>query len=210
MAPFPKTADIYTPQVVEHVSSVIEKANQTGCRVEAWDTIRQILVDAGIAWQAQVPPQHVGVHPENRSRLGVGGSEAHMHGHKIMQAGFSWTKCADVVAVECPPAPHDAEAKSSNDSYVQFSGGLIPPLQQLKLLSLGGGHTNTFLRAVQAGTRSAVPSLCDNYGVLSKDMLTVNRPALRGRRSTRASAGLWCIGRHPLCGRSSSSWCKLP
>jgi hypothetical protein len=56
------------------------------------------------------------------------------------------------------------------------SGGFIPPLQQLNLLSVGGAHTNAFLRAVKAGCKSAVPKLADENGNLDVKQLTVNRP----------------------------------
>lgn len=117
-----------------------------------------------------------GVHPLNRSRLGVGGSEAHHHGAQILSTGWSWRRASDATAIEAPPPGQNHEALASNESLVRLSGGLLPPLVSLKLLSLGGGHTNSFLRAVKAGCRSAVPALADSSGNLNAAALTAGRP----------------------------------
>ena len=111
--------------------------------------VQDILRDASLGCFSHVQPEFCGVHPQNRSRLGVSGSEAHHHGAQILRSGFSWRKAADATAFEVPPPPHDTEAKACNEQFAALSGGAIPPLQQLKLLSVGGGHTNTFLRAVK-------------------------------------------------------------
>ena len=169
----------FTDDVVMKVKALLDEGSASGSRVAAWEQIQDALLKAGLGWTAQMPPDFVGVHPCNRSRLGVGGSEAHFHGAQILQAGFSWAKAADATAVEAPPYPHDMEAAAANDKFVSLSDGLIPPLSQMKLMSIGGGHTNTFLRAVKAGCRSAVPSLADQSGRLSAEALCVNRPAFR-------------------------------
>ena len=94
--------DVFTKQLVEMVQQVINRANLTGERVAAWDQLQQIFIDHKLAYKSQVPPEMVGVHPENRSRLGVGGSEAHQHGAQILKTGFSWAKAADAAAFEVP------------------------------------------------------------------------------------------------------------
>jgi hypothetical protein len=81
--------------------------------------------------------------------------------------------------VECPPPPHDEEARTANEGFVALSDGLIPPLEQLKLLSIGSGHTNAFLRAVKAGCRSAVPKLANAAGKLDLEALSVGRASFR-------------------------------
>lgn len=164
---------------MSQVNELISKGQSTGARLAAWEEIQTVLLDKKLAWYAHASPDHVGVHPCNRSKLGVGGSEAHHHGARILQAGFSWKKSSDATAFECPPEPHDADAKAENDTLVNLSGGLIPPLAQLKLLSVGGGHTNTFLRAVNASCSSAVQKLADERGVLNPEQLCIGRPTFR-------------------------------
>ena len=137
----------YTKEVVGAVQAMIDRGNASGARIEAWDGIIKLLLDKGLAWKGKLLPEHVGVHPQNRSGLGVGGSEAHHHGAQILKGGFSWNKCADVVALEVPPPPFDADAIRANAQYESLSDGFIPPLQALKYLSIGGGHANTFFCA---------------------------------------------------------------
>lgn len=168
---------LFTEALVKTVSFRIAAAKKSGELLSTWDDIKQQLIEANVAWEAQTPPEFVGVHPDNRSGTGVGGSEAHFHGHKICKAGFSWIKAADATAFEV--APGVSKAHDENDKIVSLSGGLIPPLTQLRLLSVGGGHTNTFLRAVKAGCRSAVTELADATGHLSAEKLTVGRPGLK-------------------------------
>ncbi len=71
----------------------------------------------------------------------MSGPDAHHHGSQILQAGFSWKKASDATAVEFPPAPLHIQPTAENEKYSKLSNGLIPPLSQLKLLSLGGVHT---------------------------------------------------------------------
>ena len=169
----------YSADVVSKVQKLLDEGSASGARVAGWEEIQEVLAKAKLGWTTQMPPDLVGVHPCNRSYLGVGGSEAHFHGRQILQAGFSWAKAADATSVEAPPPPLDKEAVEENEKFVSLSDGLIPPLSQMKLMSVGGGHTNTFLRAVKAGCRSAVESLADPSGRLNVEILGANRPAFR-------------------------------
>ena len=49
----------------------------------------------------------------------------------------------------------------------------------LKQLSIGGGHTNTFLRQVKAGVKAVVSKMQDKNGNLNADEICVNKPDLR-------------------------------
>ena len=166
---------VFSPALLEQVGKICDHAETTGARVAAWEEIQAIMLQHKIGWNAQVPPEFVGVHPSNRSGLGVSGPDAHHHGGQILQAGFSWRKASDATAVECPPAPFDLKAVTENEKYSKLSNGFIPPLSQLKLLSLGGAHTNAFLRAVKANCKSAVPKLGDAEGCLSIEHLQANK-----------------------------------
>ena len=46
-------------------------------------------------------------------------------------------------------------------------------------MSIGGGHTNTFLRQVHAGVRCVVAKLGDQDGRLNAELLCVNRPLFK-------------------------------
>ena len=49
----------------------------------------------------------------------------------------------------------------------------------MRILSIGGAHTNSWLRAVKAGCRSAVPRRADEHGNLNAEQLSVSRPAFK-------------------------------
>ena len=167
----------YTSKVVASVNANIDKVNnnQLG-RQTAWEDIFDVLVAAGLAWQAIVPPSWVGVHPRNRSGAGFGGSESQVHGGECLRAGFSFKKAADATAFQTPPTPWDHEAVEFNDKQCTMSGGLVPKLDKLDLISVGTTHTNTFLRQVRARVKSVVPELADETGCLNLDVLGRNRP----------------------------------
>ena len=73
----------------------------------------------------------------------------------------------------------DADAVSFNQNLVDLSDGAIPPLTALRYLSVGGGHTNSFLRAVIAGCKTSVASLQDDSGRLNGDKLSAGRSAFQ-------------------------------
>jgi hypothetical protein len=74
--------------------------------------------------------------------------------------------------MEAPPAPYNAEALKAQEDMVGLNDGLIPPLSQLRFLSLGGARANTFLRAVRAEAKTCVAALADASGMLSRAQLS--------------------------------------
>ena len=170
----------FTPELIASVSKHIADAQQTGARVAAWDSIKELLVEAALAWIQQCPPEFCGVHPGNRSGQGVGTHEAHNHGRDILVAGFSWSKAADATAFESPVEEQLlAECWEFNKKLSDMSGNMIPPLVDLKLISVSGSHTNTFLRATKAGCPTVCSEIADEHGRLSADKLCMNRPPLK-------------------------------
>ena len=111
-----------------------------------------------------------------RSSLGVQGLGVHHHGASIIGAGFSLQKCSDVVAFECPPAPFDEEVIKANKELVDLAGGYIPACEAIRLVAIGGNHTNTFLRCVKAGVKTQVESLQDANGKLDAMHTGANEP----------------------------------
>ena len=171
----------FTPAVVARVAASVLEAETTGARVGAWDQIKHVLSEAKLGWLQQIEASFCGVHPQNRSQQGVGGSEAHNHGRDILKASFSWSRAADAVAVEMPPSgQRKIDAIVFNQTMSELSGGLVPPIEVLKVLSISGSHTNTFLRAVVAGCESACDELADPAtGRLSSEKLCLNRDSFK-------------------------------
>ena len=169
----------FTQELIDTVSNLITLSATPGKKTPCWEQIWNKLVSARLAYVSQVPPDMVGVHPLNRFKFGVGGTESMHHGADILDMGFSWKKCADVTAVEAPPAPKDEEAVAFNNSLVELSQGSIPKLKLMRLLSIGGGHTNTFLRQCLGGVVCIVKKYADSLGRLNADVLCVGRPELQ-------------------------------
>ena len=181
MAPPVADPSKFPSSLVASVQRAIDGTSKGEC-VTAWEHIQQLLVQGKVACVGmQLPPDRVGVHPANRAHLGVGGTEAHVLGDKILTAGWSWRKSADATCVETPPSPWGDEAEKFNANLSRFSEGIIPPLAACKYLSLGASHTNVFLRAARANCPTPIVPLQQKSGPLQGCMdfeqLALQRPA---------------------------------
>ena len=133
----------------------------------------------------------MGVHHENRSKHGVVAADAHKHGEQIVIVGFSFRKAADATAVE-----HDEKdiiQVTFNRSLVQLSDNMIPELTQLKIVSIGASHTNVFLRALRARSRTCIPSLQDASGKLDTDAISARPPAGAALRDAYENGLHWLV-----------------
>ena len=170
---------LFTAEVVSKVKALLQQGLSSGEKIGVWEQVLDECVKAGVAWDVHVPPNQTGVHPGNRSSFGVSGHDSQHLGFKILSVGWSWAKCTDATAVQAPPAPLDKQVRIYNDELVALSDGLLPPLKVLQALTIGGGHTNCFLRQVQAGVRCILPEskFCDKAtGTLNADLLKIGRP----------------------------------
>ena len=140
-----------SPALVSEVQGLIDKGEATGQQTGAWEAILAVLTTNKMVLKLQLPPEVVGVHPQNRSNLGVDCVAAQEHGDDILQAGYSSQKASDATCFECPPGDMAKDFEDFNENLLKESNGYLPPLSTLKYLSVGGSHTNTFLRHVNAG-----------------------------------------------------------
>ena len=89
-------------------------------------------------------------------------------------------KAADATCVGCPPPPHDTELIEFNETLEEQAKGTIPPLKILKTVSVGGSHTNTFMRQVKGEVKCLLDEPAaiepDENGNLSYAKLTAGRP----------------------------------
>lgn len=182
--------ELYATAVVEQVQTLLDDAAVTGCKVAAWDQIQELLLAAAIAWKARYPPNFVGVHAENRSKHGVVAADAHKHGEQIVIVGFSFRKAADATAVEHDE--NDNVQVKFNRSLVEFSDNMIPELTQLKIISIGASHTNVFLRALRARSRTCIQSLQDACGKLDTDAISA-RPGGATLRDAYENGLHWLV-----------------
>ena len=169
--------DLFTLALVKAVDQLLSSAEVQGNLVSTWEEVVELFFKHHLAWKAHVQPDFVGVHPGNRSKFGVAGADSHVHGDKICQNGFSWKKASDATAIEADS--QDIEEKQFNDELSALSDGLIPILAMIKILSVGGSHTNMFLRALKARSRTCVERLMDETGHLNPDKVCVNNKKMK-------------------------------
>ena len=172
-------ADIYTPTVIKTIDELIAKGIKSGEKVGIWEQVLQNMYGASIAWDESSPPDQTGVHPGNRTTFGVGGTESQHLGFGILSIGFSWSRCSDATATQTPPSPLDAQAKEYNDMLIDMSDGLIPPLRLMRCLTIGGGHTNVWLRQCNGRVKCILgkeQEYADDAGNLCPEKLSIGRP----------------------------------
>ncbi len=168
---------LFTPELIKKVQDTIDNAEATGTRVSAWDRIKSLLLDHHLAWSCQISPEMLGTHPDNRSKLGIVAADVHLHGSRVLQAGFPWSKASDVVCIESPANPE--AAVEYNERLINLSSEHLPNVVSLRYLSVGGNHTNAFLRAVKASCKTSVASLQDEGGRLNLAKLSIGQPAFK-------------------------------
>ena len=172
---------LFPKALVESVQAKIDASKTKGERVTTYEDIKQeLLQHEGLCRErVQIEPDLVGVHQANRPFYGLSSQNCHTHGDEIIEIGFRWAKCADATVIEAPPPPLNREALECNSEAVSLSAGTLPPLTDLKALSLGSGHTNGFCRAVKGNCRTSIARLMDAQGKLNIDVLCATRPTLR-------------------------------
>ena len=167
----------FSVPTVAAVQKCIDKAMKDGCYIPAWEEIEKVLVSNSLAWTACIQPHFVGVSTQNRSKMGLEPSRVHVHGADILAAGWSFKKASDAVCLEIPSGEAGAKQLAYNRTLVETSDGLLPHSEHLKYVSIGGSHTNYFLRAVNAGCKTISSDLdADGDGFLNKDKLILNNP----------------------------------
>lgn len=166
---------LFTNEIVDKIKQLLIQGWSSGEKTGIWDTIVQEALEAGIAWKEQRAPDQAGVHPENRGTFGVDGHNSQCLGGDILSVGWSWQKCSDATSVSAPPEPWLTNPREFNEELASLSGGLIPQLKLVGVLTLGGGHTNTFLRQTNGRVRSVVKKLEDKDGLLNPETLSVGR-----------------------------------
>ena len=170
---------IYSQEVIKTIDELIAKGIKSGEKVGMWEQVIQDMYDGSIAWDESSQPDQTGVHPGNRSTFGVGGTESQHLGFAILSVGWSWNKCKDATAIQTPPIPLNVEAKAYNNMLVDMSDGLIPQLRLMRCLTIGGGHTNVWLRQCNGRVTCILgkdSDYADAKGKLCPEKLSIGRP----------------------------------
>ena len=80
---------MYTPEVVKAVATLLKQGEDSGEKVGALEEVLRTCRAAGIVWDGHIVPEQVGVHTENTSKFGAGGTDAQHLGDRILVVGFS-------------------------------------------------------------------------------------------------------------------------
>lgn len=129
----------FTPQLIEAIKKELIEGWRTGQRTSGWEAIVKLAFDAGVAWKQQVLPQHAGAHPDNRGKFGLDAVHCQDLGNDVLKTGWSWKRSSDSSCILAPPAPWAKFCEESNTRLADLSGGLIPHVTQLEVLTMGGG-----------------------------------------------------------------------
>ena len=129
----------FTPQLIQAIKKELNDGLRTGQRASSGESIVKLALDAGVAWEPQVLPQHAGAHPDNRGEFGLDPVHSQDLGNDVLKTGWSWKRSSGSSCILCPPAPWDKFCEESNTRLADLSGGLIPHVTQLEVLTMGGG-----------------------------------------------------------------------
>ena len=161
------------------ILGIISEANKSGRLASGWEAMKQFLLINDLAYMLQVPPTQVGCALENRSGGLVNPSRAHNLGGKIVSQGFVFAKTKNATAFEAPrdKAEYDLVV-AANTKLSKLSEGRCPPILEIRYISVGGSHTNLFLRCVIARSFTDVKALADESSCIHGDHFMATQPEL--------------------------------
>ena len=122
-----------------------------------------LLIGADLAYEAQIQPKNIGIHPKNRACKRMQGSTMHKKGHKIHNVGFNFNLCGKdkAIAFEDNPMTHHCEKHTiditnKSELFATYKAGTV------RAGSVGCSHLNQWLAAVFDGAVTPYTAkLCD-------------------------------------------------
>ena len=183
----------YTPSLVEEIDALLKRGKTKGDKVAVLFQIKTSMISGRVAVYKHVAPARAGVSSKNRSRLGVVGSDSQVLGETILRHGWNDHRTEESSSFDLPPPPLDKEERDFNKMLFDLGDGLIPLLEDLEVITVGGSHTNTFLRQVIGEVRAVVAELSDTGetgGKLNYEQLVCDRPAFKCALGTGLK--YWC------------------
>ena len=138
-----------TESAAAEIDALLDQANdgEDPMMVAKKDTIMKLLKTGDETYTSQLNPKWVGIHPDNRDNDDMEVEGVHQRGSKIVFAGFSRsTMEADTIAIEDDETKYIArktiETTSRSNKFPRMQ------LDQIRVGSLGSGHSNQFLCCV--------------------------------------------------------------
>ena len=134
------------------------------------DRILEILKDCDESYVMELNPKFVGICPENRDEDGMSDDGVHCRGSKITYAGWSW-KAVEHETVAMEDNPNTKHIAKKTVEITRLSDRLaIMKIEEIKVGSLGAGHTNQWLCCIIDGVPCAYANMSEN-GRMSKSKL---------------------------------------
>ena len=143
------------------------KEAEEGALVAGAHKALQILKENGQLFEAQLEPHLVGIHPENRDGYGCNLADAFALMQNILDIGWHDTSAIGYACAMPTEEQAKQHALDFNKSMVEKSHGQLPPIPDLRFLSLSCSHTNVGLRCLKAGVQST--SLPTTHEIETKD-----------------------------------------
>lgn len=126
--------------------------------LQKWKSIKDILVDSGIAYVATIKASAFVVHPKNRSGALISPHGCHRKGLQIAKSGADMSLLGNSVCMELNP--------NMNERKVDSTTLLAPISGTERYASLSSGHTVQFIKAVIHGCDTSEADLSGPNGKL--------------------------------------------
>jgi len=141
--------------------------------LSVWNAIKELLIDSGLAYSAEISPEFVLCHPSNRGSLGINARSAHKTGAGILKIGCDVSELEKAVVIEVARDPTVLKQQVDfNAKQCLYSENLLAPVSgKERYLSLGGGHAIAFFRAVLSNSKTCEASIADADGRLNAGSL---------------------------------------
>ena len=160
------------------------------------DEIVNMLLRLDLAYKQHVPNKAVGVHMDNRYKVGLDPTDVHDLLLEIFRKGWSFLEVVGARGFEIPPGAKGDEYIKFNYDLVESSDGMLAPCPAhwLRIVSVACSHTVAGLRCIEFGTKGVSDELCAN-GVVSKERILEGCPSF----AEPLAEGLkWTIIRAPV------------
>ena len=136
-------------KAVDHITKIL--ASDLG-PLQTWKSIKDMLLDCGVAYVTTAKATAFVVHPKNRGGALISPHGCHRKGFQIMKAGADISLLGNSVCMELNP--NMAERQMQIDPFEKLVAStplLSPVLGTERYASLSSGHTCQFVKALVHG-----------------------------------------------------------
>ena len=139
------------------------------------DAVKKIAKEANLAYDQQIQPHLVGVHPDNRDGMGVSGEKVHKLGANIADAGWSPEECFGATCFEDLPDHRGATFTVG----LQRKSSKLPKqvFEHIRWLAASGTHTNQLFLAIAQAVPTDEPLIAEQ-GLMSKAKILARCPKM--------------------------------